>query len=179
MSPQTSPTQIPAPQLSKRRQAVLILAPHCSQKKKKKKANIETHRTDGKGGISSTLRSSCELKTDLDKLRVIENGSKQELRLLPISLSLITINFCRVLTRRKKTPQTFILEMGSTTCTHTFHSWCWIQKMFRTQRNSGYLICSWTEQFMPSAPTRDTGKDCFPHYSLRKQSLQTPPVMKD
>lgn len=38
MSPQTSPTQIPAPQLSKRRQAVLILAPHCSQKKKKKKS---------------------------------------------------------------------------------------------------------------------------------------------
>ena len=105
MSPQTSPTQIPAPQLSKRRQAVLILASYCSQIKKK--ASIETHRTDGKGGISSTLSSSCELKTDLDKLRVIENGSKQELRLLPISLSLTTINFCRVLTRRKKKKKSY------------------------------------------------------------------------
>lgn len=50
------------------------------------------------------LRSSCELKTDFDKLQAIENGSKEDLRLLPITLSLITINFCCVLTRRKKKP---------------------------------------------------------------------------
>lgn len=48
------------------------------------------------------LRSSCKLKTDFDKLQAIENGSKEDLRLLPITVSLIAINFCRVLTRRKK-----------------------------------------------------------------------------
>lgn len=50
------------------------------------------------------LRSSCKLKIDFDKLQAIENGSKEELKLLPIALSLITINFCCVLTRRKKKP---------------------------------------------------------------------------
>lgn len=68
------------------------------------------------------LRSSCKLKIDFDKLQAIENGSKEELKLLPITLSLITINFCCVLTRRKKkTTSTFVLEMGSTTCTHTYN----------------------------------------------------------
>lgn len=111
------------------------------RRKRKKQASTETHRTGGKGGISSTIRSFCELRKDLDKLQVIENGSKQELRLA--NFSLLNYNsFCCALTRRKKQKG---ICMGSTTCTHTSYSWSWMQKMFRTQRNSGYLICSWTE----------------------------------
>lgn len=114
------------------------------------KTSTETHRIDGKGGISSTLRSPCELKTDLDKLQVIENGSKQGLRLLPISLSFVTINFCYVLTRIYIYIYMYVYTyihriLGCTTCTHMFHVRCWTQKMSGTQKNSGYLICTWTE----------------------------------
>lgn len=58
------------------------------------------------------LRSSCKLKTDFDKLQAIENGSKEDLRLLQITLSLITINFCRVLTRRKINHLNFCIGDG-------------------------------------------------------------------
>lgn len=105
MSPQTSPTQIPAPQLSKRRQAVLILAPYCSQRKNKhwNPQNRWQRRHFKYPQIILWVENRSWLQ-------VIENGSKQELRLLPISLFLITINFCCVLTRITK--KVHILEIG-------------------------------------------------------------------
>lgn len=127
------------------------------------------------------LRSSCKLKTDFDKLQAIENGSKEDLRLLPITLSLITINFCCVLTRSKKKKTTQLLYwrwkvqpvlihfICDTECKRCSEHRGTVATYFAHEQNTLYQLL----------PKKDNEKVYFPHFSLWKQSLQIPLVMED
>lgn len=84
------------------------------------KTSTKTHRIDGKGGISSTLRSSYELKTDLD-YKLLKMDPSKSWGCCQF-LSSFSINFCCVLNRITK--KCIYWKLGCTTCTHTFRLWC-------------------------------------------------------